>query len=130
MSYLTVRERNIKELLDSHTAKLAYLDELYKERDENISVNEAGEASLSETIALHEWYEREAEGIREWFASEIRRLAHPIYRIHFVDNYGQGMVECRTREEYSEKYKALRDDPECEDIWVESYNFEEGYWEA
>ena len=51
------------------------------------------------------------------------------YRIHFADNYGTATIEC-TEEEYSETYKNIMEDPNCDDIWVEKYNPEEGYWEA
>lgn len=51
------------------------------------------------------------------------------FRIHFTDNYGQGSFEVDA-EDYAEAMKNLRDDPECDDIWVESYNEAEGYWEA
>ena len=51
------------------------------------------------------------------------------YRIHFTDNYGTATIEC-TEEEYHETYENIKADPNCDDIWVEKYNPEEGYWEA
>lgn len=49
------------------------------------------------------------------------------YKIHFTDNYGQATIET---EDYDEVMQNLKDDPEVDDIWVEQYNEEEGYWEA
>ena len=51
------------------------------------------------------------------------------YRIHFTDNYGPASFEVDA-EEYAEAMQNLKDDPDAEDIWVESYNEEDGYWEA
>ena len=50
------------------------------------------------------------------------------YKIHFTDNYGTATIEC-ARENYSEVMKNLRDDTYAEDIWVESWDPEEG-WQA
>ena len=52
------------------------------------------------------------------------------YRIHFTDNYGQATIECNTDEEYNDAYNNIKADAECDGIWVEQYNAEEGYWEA
>lgn len=51
------------------------------------------------------------------------------YRIHFTDNYGQGTIEQDTLEEFKEALKNLRENPEVEDIWTETYDEETG-WEA
>ena len=51
------------------------------------------------------------------------------YRIHFTDEYGTGTIEC-TEEEYSTCYHNIKEDPWCDNIWVERYNEEDGYWEA
>lgn len=51
------------------------------------------------------------------------------YKIHFTDNYGQGTIEV-DGDDYDEAYQNIKDDPECDNIWVEQYNEEEGYWEA
>ena len=51
------------------------------------------------------------------------------YRIHFTDDYGQGTLECETREEFDEIIKNLYNDPACEDIWTETYYEDEG-WQA
>ena len=53
-----------------------------------------------------------------------------MYKIHFCDNYGQATITCDSYEEYIEAYQNIKDDPECEDIWIERYNSDEGYWEA
>lgn len=54
------------------------------------------------------------------------------YRIHFTDDYGNGSFEVDTYEEMQEAVKNLNEDTEhCAwDIWVESFNEEDGYWEA
>lgn len=51
------------------------------------------------------------------------------YRIHFTDNYGQGMIECDSDAEYNEAYKNINADSTCEGIWTEYYDEEEG-WQA
>lgn len=51
------------------------------------------------------------------------------YKIHFTDSYGQGTIETES-ENYNEVMQNLNADPQCDDIWVEQYNEEEGYWEA
>lgn len=51
------------------------------------------------------------------------------YRIHFTDRYGQGTIECLSTSHYSEVMENLKADPEAEDIWVETYDPEEG-WQA
>lgn len=53
----------------------------------------------------------------------------PKYKIHFTDNYGTATIEC-SEENYNECYQNIRADPMCDDIWVEKYNEEEGYYEA
>lgn len=53
-----------------------------------------------------------------------------MYRIHFTDDYGPASFEVETFEEKNDALKGLRNDPNAEDIWVESYNEAEGYWEA
>lgn len=55
-----------------------------------------------------------------------------MYRIHFTDEYGQGSFEVDTYEEKVEAMQNLKDDMEhpAWNIWTESYNEEEGYWEA
>lgn len=50
------------------------------------------------------------------------------YKIHFADMYGTATIEC-ARENYSEVMKNLNEDPNVEDIWVESWDPEEG-WQA
>ena len=50
------------------------------------------------------------------------------YKINFVDTYGGGAIICAASE-YSEVMEMLRNDPNIEDIWVETWN-EDGYWEA
>ena len=50
------------------------------------------------------------------------------YEIHFTDNYGQGAIDCYP-DELPGCLKALRECPEVEDIWVESFDTEEG-WQA
>jgi len=52
------------------------------------------------------------------------------YQIHFTDNYGQATIEVDNDEKYSEVMQNLNNVPECEDIWVEQYNEEEGHWEV
>lgn len=51
------------------------------------------------------------------------------YRIHFIDNYGQGTIECDTFEKYHDTLKNLMDDPQVEDFWCEWFDEEEG-WQA
>ena len=51
------------------------------------------------------------------------------YKIHFTDDYGTATSECN-EEEYNETYQNIKNDPMCDDIWVEKYNEEEGYYEA
>lgn len=51
------------------------------------------------------------------------------YRIHFTDNYGQGMIECKSDAEYNEAYKNINADITCDDIWTEYFDEEEG-WQA
>lgn len=53
-----------------------------------------------------------------------------MYRIHFTDDYGPAAFEVNTSEEKDEALDNLRQDPNAENIWVESYNEVEGYWEA
>ena len=50
-----------------------------------------------------------------------------MYKIHFTDNYGQGTIECDSLEQYNEVMKNLREDPMAEDIWVETFDPEEGW---
>lgn len=50
------------------------------------------------------------------------------YKIHFADMYGTATIEC-SRENYSEVMKNLNEDPHVEDVWVESWDPEEG-WQA
>ena len=51
------------------------------------------------------------------------------YKINFVDNYGGGAITCAASQ-YSEVMEMLRNNPDVEDIWVEYWNDEEGFWEA
>ena len=51
------------------------------------------------------------------------------YKIHFTDNYGPATIEV-DRDDYDEVYQNIKDDPECDGIWVEQYNEDEGYYEA
>lgn len=51
------------------------------------------------------------------------------FKIHFTDNYGQATIECYNGDQYRAAYKQLKDDPECENIWTEYYDEEEG-WQA
>ena len=51
------------------------------------------------------------------------------YRIHFTDNYGCASFDVEGEAQRNEALANLRDS-DAEDIWVESYNEEEGYWEA
>lgn len=55
-----------------------------------------------------------------------------MYRIHFTDDYGQGSFEVDSREDRDEAIRNLNNDTEhpAWDIWTESYNEQEGYWEA
>ena len=52
-----------------------------------------------------------------------------MYKIHFTDGYGTCTIEC-TEENFSETYRNIMNDPMCNDIWIEKWNAEEGYWEA
>ena len=52
-----------------------------------------------------------------------------LYRIHFMDSYGCGAIDCHGTAEYNRCLQNLKDDPEVEDIWTESYDTEEG-WQA
>lgn len=52
-----------------------------------------------------------------------------MYRIHFTDNYGTATLECDTLAEYREALQNIENDPECEDIWTERWDSEEG-WQA
>ena len=49
------------------------------------------------------------------------------YKIHYIDAYGQGVIECDTFEEYHEALKNLKDDPQIEDFWCEWLDSEEGW---
>ena len=51
------------------------------------------------------------------------------YRIHFTDNYGAATIECKTESEYNETYGNIISDSNCEDVWIEYYDEEEG-WQA
>ena len=51
------------------------------------------------------------------------------FKIHFIDNYGTGTVECETREQFNECYSNIQNDPMCDNIWCEYYDEEEG-WQA
>jgi len=51
------------------------------------------------------------------------------YKVHFTDAYGQGCIEC-DETTYTDVMSALNADPHAEDIWVESYDPVEGYWQA
>lgn len=51
------------------------------------------------------------------------------YRIHFTDNYGSATIECKTESEYNEVYGNIIADSDCDDVWVEYYDEEEG-WQA
>ena len=51
------------------------------------------------------------------------------YRIHFTDNYGSCTIECDTDTEYNEAYSNIQADSNCEDIWTEYFDEEEG-WQA
>lgn len=51
------------------------------------------------------------------------------YRINFVDTYGGGSITCDASQ-IGEVMAMLRNDPNVEDIWVESWNEESGFWEA
>lgn len=51
------------------------------------------------------------------------------YKIHFTDYYGAAMITCDTDAEYDEAIRNIKDDPECNDIWVETYDPDEG-WQA
>lgn len=49
-------------------------------------------------------------------------------RIHFTDAYGQGCIECNPTN-YADFLDALRVDPTADDIWMETYDEDEG-WQA
>ena len=55
-----------------------------------------------------------------------------MYRIHFTDEYGYGSFEVDSYEDMRDAVTLLGEDSEhpAWDIWTESYNEEEGYWEA
>ena len=48
------------------------------------------------------------------------------YRINFTDAYGQGQIECDGGA-FDEIMTNLRNDPNVEGLWVESYDPEEGW---
>lgn len=52
-----------------------------------------------------------------------------MYRIHFIDNYGQATLEMDTQQEFNIAYTNILNDPNCEDIWCEYNDPEEG-WQA
>lgn len=51
------------------------------------------------------------------------------YRIHFTDNYGQATIECDDLESFQEALHNIQQDAQCNDIWCEYYDDEEG-WQA
>lgn len=52
-----------------------------------------------------------------------------MYRINFTDAGGCGSITCDASQ-YTATMDMLRNDPSVEDIWVEYYDSESGYWEA
>ena len=50
------------------------------------------------------------------------------YKIHFTDNYGDGSIECDGLI-FDQIMRNLREDPNVENIWTESFDPEEG-WQA
>lgn len=59
-------------------------------------------------------------------------MANAKYKIHFTDDYGTGTLEADTLEDRNEIIANLNSDMEhpAWDIWTETYNTEEGYYEA
>ena len=51
------------------------------------------------------------------------------YKVHFIDNYGHGTIECDTWEEFREVLKNIRENPRCEYVWTEEFDEGEG-WQA
>lgn len=51
------------------------------------------------------------------------------FRIHFTDNYGSATISCNDWDEYRAALENLQGDPDCEDIWTEYFDEEEG-WQA
>jgi len=51
------------------------------------------------------------------------------YKVHFTDHIGKGTINCDNEAECNEALKNLKEDPDCEDIWVEGCYPEEG-WQA
>ena len=53
-----------------------------------------------------------------------------MYRIHWMDLFGEAMLEANDYEEYREIYDMIKENPDCDDIWVEHYDEDYGYWEV
>lgn len=69
--------------------------------------------------------------VRSIFYSGVieRRSDMASYKVHFIDNYGHGTIECDTWEEFREVLKNIRENPRCEYVWTEEFDEGEG-WQA
>lgn len=67
-------ETRIELLLDQYNEKRKALNAVYDEKFENVSVNEAGEASAEEILEINMWYIETENEINNWFKKRIAEV--------------------------------------------------------
>lgn len=65
-------ERTLEDIVETYDRLCKGRDAHYDKMMDEVSVNEAGEASAEEVLACNEWYEKSTEDLKEWFKTAIQ----------------------------------------------------------